>query len=94
MRQVRAYQLSAVPSDFPVMLGCSDEELAHPDPYIYAQSVKVCEAAQLGLYDLSQDTALTPDDQHELGWALMGAALERLAALRESGVFGTDGGTP
>jgi hypothetical protein len=97
MSQVRSYGLDPdwpVPSDFPVMLGCSDEEIVHPDPLAEAQSRKICEAGQLGLYQLSEDTSLSAEDQQSLAMEMMGAILERLSAAREvTEPEPTDGGT-
>lgn len=97
MRQVRSYGLDPswpVPSDFPVMLGCTDEELAHPDPLVEGKCRKICEAGQLGLYQLSEDTSLSADDQHSMAMMIMGETLQRLAEAREAvGSGSPDGGS-
>ena len=52
-----------VPDDFPRMLGCAAEELGNPDdPAIRNQLKRICDAAQVTLYTLSQDTSLSEDE--------------------------------
>ena len=60
-----------------------------------APSRTVCEAAQLGLYQLSQDTTLSEDEARTMAHTLMAVTLEKLAAVRaDTGTSGgTDGGT-
>jgi hypothetical protein len=86
MGQVFTYGLVPgwpVPADFPVMLGCTDEETAHPDREIEATSRRICEAAQLVLHRLSEVPELTDDQRLEAAQLTIGIALERLAILRE-----------
>jgi hypothetical protein len=76
------------------MLGCTDEELAHPDPLVEGKCRKICEAGQLGLYQLSEDTSLSADDQQSMAMMIMGETLQRLAEAREAvGSGSPDGGS-
>jgi hypothetical protein len=71
-----------VPDDFPRMLGCAAEELGNPDdPVVRAQLKKLCDVAQTGLYAMSQDPSLTPDEQRTHALMLMGGTLERMTEL-------------
>lgn len=85
----------AVPADFPKMLGCSAEELAGPaDPAVRAQLTRICDVAQTGLYALSQDTSLSPDEQRNAALLMMGAVLERMTGvLDQAAVVPPDAGT-
>jgi hypothetical protein len=64
------------------MLGCAAEELGNPDdPVVRAQLKKLCDVAQTGLYAMSQDPSLTPDEQRTHALMLMGGTLERMTEL-------------
>ncbi|MBN1204376.1 MAG: hypothetical protein JXB05_05585 [Myxococcaceae bacterium] len=81
-----------VPSDFPKMLGCTPAEIAHPNPTVQAKSQKLCDAAHIGLYQLSLDTTISEDQLKQLAGSIMLTTLEKLAVARESS--GSDGGMP
>jgi hypothetical protein len=85
-------EYSEVPADFPKMIGCGPEEISHPDALIQAKCQKLCDAAQMGLYQLSLNSSLSPESLRTAASTLVLVTLEKLAAARESG--DSDGGMP
>ena len=64
------------------MLGCAAEELGNPDdPAIRNQLKRICDAAQVTLYTLSQDTSLSEDEQTQHALMMIGVALEQMTQV-------------